>query len=139
MNYLHLWIEDEGGAIEIGKRNKVCGNTKISSIEGVLVTIGDDNLFSTNVDFKTGDSHSIISVQTGKRINPSMSIKVGNHNWFGHNVTILKGVELKENVIIGTGSIVTKSPEASNVILVGSPAKIIRQGITWNIERVSNF
>ena len=139
MNYLSLWIEDEGGSIVIGNGNNVCGSTKISSIEGVPVVVGNDNLFSTNVDFKTGDSHSIISVQTGKRINPSMSIKVGNHNWFGHNVTILKGVELKENVIVGTGSIVTKSPEETNIVLAGTPAKVIKRGVGWNITRVQDF
>lgn len=136
---LNIWIEDEGGLISIGNNNKICGSTKISSIEGAKVEVGDNCLFSTNVDFKVGDSHSILSLDTNKRINPSQSIKIKDHVWFGHNTTILKGVTIENDTIIGTGCIVTKSPQKSNVILVGNPARIIKENVTWEIDRIKDF
>lgn len=139
LNNVRIWIEDDCGSIIIGNDNRICGSASFAVIEGCHITIGHNNLFSTNVDFKTGDSHSILSVQTGKRINPSLPIVVGEHNWFGHNTTILKGVEILSHVIIGTGSIVTKSPGATHIALAGIPAKVIKQKVTWNMERTKNY
>jgi maltose O-acetyltransferase len=45
--------------------------------------------------------------------------------FLGSNVTILKGVTIGKNSIIGNGSVVTKNiPE--NVVAAGNPAKFIR-------------
>lgn len=99
----------------------------------------DYNLFSTNVIFRTGDSHSILSRDSNKRINPSKSIQVGNRVWFGNNVTILKGVYINDDNIIGTGSILTKSINTCNNIIAGIPAKIIKSGVFWTSERTTNF
>lgn len=51
-------------------------------------------------------------------------IKIGNNIWFGESCTILKGVTIGDNCIIGIGSIVTKDIPA-NSVAVGSPAKVI--------------
>lgn len=44
----------------------------------------------------------------------------------GGDVKILAGVTIGDNMIIGTGSIVTKSIPA-NVIAVGNPCRVIRK------------
>lgn len=45
--------------------------------------------------------------------------------WIGSNSTILPGVTVGDNAVIGAGSVVTKDiPE--NMIAVGSPARVIR-------------
>ena len=51
-------------------------------------------------------------------------VKIGNNVWLGENVTILAGVEIGNDVVIGIGSIVTKSIP-SNSLAVGVPAKVI--------------
>ena len=66
-------------------------------------------MFSNDIEFRTGDSHSIVDLDTRKRINYSQNIHVGNHVWIGSRSIILKGVNIGNNSIIGTGSIVTKS------------------------------
>ena len=54
----------------------------------------------------------------------SGKIKIGNNVCFGQNCTVLKGVEIGDNCIIGYGSLVTKSiPE--NSVAVGRPAKVV--------------
>ena len=45
--------------------------------------------------------------------------------WFGAGVTVLPGVTIGDNVVIGAGSIVTKDIP-SNVVAVGNPARVIR-------------
>ncbi len=57
-------------------------------------------------------------------VNSSGKVKIGNNIVFGQNVTILKGVTIGDNCIIGAGSIITHSiPD--NSVAVGAPAKVI--------------
>ncbi|MFT2111111.1 DapH/DapD/GlmU-related protein [Marinomonas sp. 2405UD68-3] len=53
-------------------------------------------------------------------------ISVGNHVWFGANVTICPSVTMGDNVVIGAGGVVTKN-RPSNTVRVGSPVKVIRE------------
>lgn len=50
---------------------------------------------------------------------------IGNNVWITTNVTILPGVNIGENSIIGAGSVVTKDIP-SNVYAAGNPCKIIK-------------
>lgn len=52
-------------------------------------------------------------------------IVIDRNVWLGVNVTVLKGVTIGENSIIGAGSVVTRDIPA-NVIAAGNPCKIIR-------------
>jgi acetyltransferase-like isoleucine patch superfamily enzyme len=56
----------------------------------------------------------------------SKPIRIGRKCWLSANAIILPGVELGDNVIVGAGAVVTKS-FPSNSVIVGSPAKLIRQ------------
>lgn len=131
-----LIIDDDGGSITMGNDNKICGKTHFAAIEGTSISFGDGCLFSSDVTFRTGDSHSIISTETEKRINPSLSIKIGNRVWFGNHTTILKGVTLQDDTIVGTGSLVTKSCEESCVAIAGTPASIVKRNVRWETERI---
>ena len=51
-------------------------------------------------------------------------IKVGNNVYIGNCALILPGVTIEDNVIIGAGSVVTKSIERG-MIVAGNPARII--------------
>jgi acetyltransferase-like isoleucine patch superfamily enzyme len=51
--------------------------------------------------------------------------KLGDRVWIGANVTILKGVTIGDDTIIGAGSVVTKDIPARS-IAVGVPAKVIK-------------
>lgn len=91
---------------------------------------------TSDIYITSTDSHSIINKNTGKRINPSLSVKLGNHVWIGHRVSILKGVEIGNDCIVGGGSILTRAFLQDNVILAGTPAKIIKKNISWDINRI---
>ena len=124
-----IWIEDSCGEVSIGQRTSILGKTHLACIEGSKIEIGEECLFSTDVVFRTGDSHSILDLETKKRINPSKDIIVGNHCLFGNKATVLKGVTIERDSIIATGAIVTKASILSNVILAGNPAKVIKTNI----------
>ena len=51
-------------------------------------------------------------------------VTIGDFVWCGLNVTILPGVNIGDRVIVGAGSVVTKSIPAGSIV-AGNPAKII--------------
>ena len=52
-------------------------------------------------------------------------IRIKRNAWIGARVSILPGVTIGENAIVGTGSVVTKDiPD--NAIAVGNPARVIK-------------
>lgn len=53
-------------------------------------------------------------------------ITIGNNVWITSNVTILPGVTIGNNTIIGVGSVVTKDIP-SGVFAAGNPCKIIKK------------
>ena len=50
----------------------------------------------------------------------------GRNVWVGANVSILPGVTIGDNCVIGAGSVVTHSIPA-NTVAYGSPCKVIRE------------
>lgn len=92
-------------------------------------------MFSNQIEFRVGDSHSILDATSRMRINPSMDINVGKHVWIGHDVKVLKGANVGNNSIVATGAIVTKNDYPSNVI-IGGVGKILKENIDWYPQRI---
>lgn len=129
-----LWCEDNNSSIIIGKDFTI-ESGHIASTEGCKIEIGDDCMFSNNIEIRNGDSHSIISLENQKRINQSCNIKIGNHIWLTAGVTVLKGVEIADDIVIGNKAIITKSLNEKNSIYAGIPAKLIKTNISWSREK----
>lgn len=54
---------------------------------------------------------------------------IGRRCFIGANAIIMCGVSIGDEVIVGSGTIVTKDVP-SNCIVAGNPARIIKEGIT---------
>lgn len=135
INQGDIYIEDDGNNIVIGNDTKLSGKIHLACTEGKRIFIGDNCLFSSEIVFRTGDSHSIVDI-SGNRINHAADIIVGNHVWIGHHVLINKGSIIPENTIVGTGAIITKPFYETNTILAGVPANVIKRNINWKAERI---
>jgi len=120
-----------GTFVEIQKNAFVGKNCKISShtfiCEGVYI---EDNVFiGHNVTF-TNDKYPRSTNASGELQNESdwkvekTYVKKGAS--IGSSATILSGVTIGENSIIGAGSVVTKDIPA-DTIAAGVPAKVIRK------------
>lgn len=59
-------------------------------------------------------------------VNISENVKIGNYVYLAPGVKVLEGVEIRERVIVGANSVVTKSIYEDNTTWVGCPAHKIK-------------
>jgi acetyltransferase-like isoleucine patch superfamily enzyme len=112
------------GEIIIGNNTYVNPNCEWSISH--KLTIGDDCAISWDVKIMDHDRHRILNQDK-----PSFfPISIGNHVWIGMNVTILKGVTIGDNSVIGTGSVVVNNIPA-NTFAAGTPARVVRTIEGW--------
>lgn len=114
--------------IQIGDPISFHGNVKTIRIDVTrpsLVTIGDYVSFNANFALLTHDWGTFVFKNYYHDFLPSSGkVIIGNNVVFGRDVTVLKGVTIGNNCIIGAGSIVTKDiPD--NSVAVGVPAKVV--------------
>ena len=118
------------GHVEIGSRSGFTWETEIQLHEPGRITIGSECLFGSGTSLTNSDMHSIIDIETERRINPAEDIAVADRVWIAAGVKILKGSVVGNDSIIGLGSIVTGTIPA-NSVAVGSPARVVRGGVRW--------
>ena len=124
--------------VDIGNRVVINGVTLYLQEDDSHVSIGDDSQLSWGVDIWCTDAHTITDLE-GEPINFARSIEIGKHVWIGKDVKVGKNVKISDNSIVGWGSIVTKEFNESNVIIAGTPAKIIKRGINWDRRCINKY
>lgn len=114
---------DYGYNIEIGENFYMNMNCVI--LDGAKITFGDNVFVAPNCGFYTA-GHPLDVVQRNKGLEYAYPITIGNNVWIGANVTVLPGVSIGDNSVIGAGSVVNKDIPA-NVLAVGNPCRVVRE------------
>ena len=114
---------DYGCNITLGKH--FYSNHNCVMLDGAKITFGDHVFIAPNCVFSTA-GHAIDETQRNQGLEIALPITVGNSVWFGANVTVLPGVTIGDNVVIGAGSVVTRDIP-SGVVAVGNPCRVLRQ------------
>ncbi len=91
--------------------------------EPFLVTIGDDVTIAAGTALLTHDN-SVIKCDLDAT-DYFGRITIGNSCFIGLHSILLPGVTLGDHIIVGAGSVVTKSFPEGNVVIAGNPAKVI--------------
>ncbi len=120
-----------GTFVEVQKNAKIGKNCKISTHTFICegVTIEDNVFIGHNVTFindkypKATNPDGSMQTEADWQVVPTL-VKKGAS--IGSSATILCGVTIGENAIIGAGSVVTKDVP-DNTIVAGIPARIIRK------------
>ena len=121
--YMHIEARGKTSIVEIGENTYINNSATIIS-EGAKISIGKDCLIGPNFtcfdsDFHRIEPHLRLTAPTPK------SVTIGDNVFIGASVTILKGVSIGKNCVVGGGSVVTKSfPD--NCVIVGSPARVVK-------------
>lgn len=102
---------------KLGQGNFIGANATIAP----KVTIGDFNFINRNSSI---GHHSMLSNRnkTGPGVTISSLCSIGSNNAFGSNSALLPEINIKDNIVVGAGSVVTSSIEVAGTY-VGSPAR----------------
>ena len=122
-----LATEREGAEIIIGDGTGFSGTSVVAFNS---IRIGDRTGFGVNCNVYDSDFHSANAKERGIHVKPkevpNASITIGEDVWFASGVTVLKGVTIGDNVVVGAMSLVNKDLP-SNCMAGGIPARIIRK------------
>jgi len=90
------------------------------------IDIGENCLIAEMVSIRDHDHRfDRLDIPILKQGSVSSPISIGNNVWLAGKVTVLRGVTIGDNAVIGANSVVTHDIPA-NAVAVGAPARIIR-------------
>ena len=118
-----------GTFVEIQKNVRIGNNVKLSShsfvCEGVDIEddvfIGHGVMFINDIFPKAAQDGKLLTEEEWEMV----PTKLRKGASIGSNATILCGVTIGENALVGAGSVVTKDVPA-NTVVAGNPAKFLR-------------
>ena len=114
---------DYGYNIEIGEN--FYSNHNLIILDVGRVKIGDNVQVAPNVSIYTA-GHPVHPETRNTGYEYGIDITIGDNVWIGGSVSILPGVTIGDNAVIGAGSVVTKDIPA-NVFAAGNPCRVIRE------------
>ncbi|MBJ2189067.1 MAG: galactoside O-acetyltransferase [Muribaculaceae bacterium] len=104
--------------VKIGRNAVVMNGCLMMAAGGI--TIEDEALIAANVQL-ISNNHDL----QNRNIITCKPVRICRRAWIGAGSTILPGVTVGENAVVGAGSVVTHDV-APNTIVAGNPAKFIR-------------
>ncbi|WP_183560812.1 DapH/DapD/GlmU-related protein [Mucilaginibacter sp. SP1R1] len=123
--YCYIEARQPESSITIGSGVYLNNNACLIS-EGEGIVLGSNVLVGPNFTVFDSDFHAI---DPSKRLNgvpKTALVKIDDNVFIGANVTILKGVNIGENSVIASNSLVSKSIPP-NVIAGGNPCKVLKE------------
>lgn len=112
-----------GGAFLHFGKNVYC-NFGCTFVDDTHVYVGDDTLFGPHVVVATA-SHPLDPELRRQGLQYNRPVRIGKNCWIGASVVINPGVTIGDNVVIGSGSVVTRDiPD--NVLAYGNPCRVQR-------------
>ena len=113
--------EPTQGSITIGDYALLSPGCRISASDNI--TIGDSVMIANGVYITDSDWHG--AYDRTERDSGVFPVTIKDNVWLGDHATILKGVTIGENSIVGANAVVTQDVPA-NVVVAGNPAKPVK-------------
>jgi len=104
--------------MDIAKSARISVGTHLDKVNPRGIHIGEESYTASGAFIFTHDYCRNIHLDTF----------VGKQCFIGANAIVMCGVHIGDNVVVGSGAVVTKDVP-SNCIVAGNPAKIIKEGI----------
>ena len=114
---------DYGRNISVGENFYT--NHNVTILDGAKVSFGDNVFIAPDCVFSTA-GHPLDTEQRNQGLEIALPITVGNNVWIGTHVSVLPGVTIGNDVVIGAGSVVNRDiPDG--VVAAGNPCRVIRK------------
>lgn len=117
------------GRMQIG--NEFCCNGVFLLDCKKNIEIGNDVLVGWNCTIMDTDNHYIFNNKK-EIINPIEKIYIGNKVWIAANCSVKKGAKILDETVIASNSLISKEAINGNCVIAGSPAKVVKNNISWN-------
>lgn len=114
---------DYGYNIEIGEN--FYANVNCVILDGAKVKFGDNVFVAPDCGFYTA-GHPLDAGQRNSGLEYARPITVGHNVWIGAHVSVLPGVTIGNNCVIGAGSVVNRDIPAGS-LAAGNPCRVIRK------------
>lgn len=116
------------GRVKIGKDSSIWYNTVLRGDENSIIIGENTNIQDGTIVHVGWDRDTIIgnNVTVGHKA-IIHGCKIGEYSLVGMGSIVLDGAEIGEYTMIGAGSLVTNKKFPPGVLLLGSPAKVIRE------------
>lgn len=114
---------DYGCNIHVGEN--FMANFNLTILDEARVTIGDNAFIGPNVSIFTA-CHPLDAQSRSHNIQWARPVTIGHNVWIGGCSTLLPGVTIGDNCVIGAGSVVTRDV-APGTLVAGNPARVIRR------------
>lgn len=115
----HFFILTKLYKMNISSSARVSLGTRLDKTYPKGIHIDDESYVASGAIIFTHDFSRALHIDTF----------IGKKCFIGSNAIIMAGVKLGDSVIVGAGAVVTKDVP-SGCIVVGNPAKVIREGVT---------
>ena len=131
-----------GGKVKIGKGSRIIvageltlGKNFITTGDSTIIcenkiSVGENTMLSWECVVMDTDQHTIFDMENNQ-INGCTKVVIGNNVWIGARSFILKNSTIEDGCIIGANTTLSKSFPEQNVIIAGTPPKIIKRNISW--------
>jgi acetyltransferase-like isoleucine patch superfamily enzyme len=132
-----LWIADHVGiyvggfgedpaVLSVGADTIIQARTHINCLHGI--TLGNTTRISWDVEIMDCDFHGIVI--DGEQGPITAPVVIEDRVWVAAHATILKGVTIGHDSVVGTGAVVTRSAPPFS-LLAGSPARVVKRIDGW--------
>ena len=122
--YIELPFHANFGGRHVHFGSDIYLNSNCTFVDDGHIYVGDKTMFGPNVMVLTA-SHPLDPKLRELGLQYNKDVHIGNNVWIGAGAIILPGITIGDNSIVGAGAVVTKDVP-SNVVVVGNPAKIIK-------------
>lgn len=114
------FVVHDGGRIEVGALTFI--NYGVSITARYLVQIGAQCHIAPFVSVSDNDEHCI---EDKYQLPLSSAVIIEDRAWLGTKATVLKGVRIGHDAVVGAGAVVTRDVPPRSVV-TGVPARVVR-------------
>lgn len=125
MCYIEPPLHTNWGGHHVHFGKNIYANFNLTLVDDTHIYVGDYTMFGPNVTVATA-GHPIDPALREQGYQYNAPVRIGKNCWIGTGVTIVPGITIGDNVVVGAGSVVTKDLPDS-VVAVGNPCRVLRE------------
>ncbi|TCJ29450.1 acyltransferase [Nocardioides jejuensis] len=124
-----------GSTLVLNSHVVATGKAIVDARNGGSIVALPDQLWAAGAYVVTDDMHRLEDLETGARLNAyGAHVRLGRHVWLGRDAIVSGHVEIGEGAVVGMRSLVRNQKVPAHTAVAGTPARVIREGVTWQGE-----